>query len=85
MYFKLLETFVLKILFARDEYNISSKNFNPVRLVLISLLVLNVPFSVYLLNKIEVLYTAIEKEYPGAIKDLHEKRVKEKLVEKAKK
>lgn len=70
MYFKLLETFVLKILFSKDEYNITSKNFNPIRFFVISLLVLNVFFTAYLLTRLNRVYVKVEAVCPAAIEEM---------------
>lgn len=74
MYFKLLETFVLKILFNKDEYNITSKNFNPVRFFAISLLVLNVFFTVYLLSRLNHVYVKVDAMCPAAIEEITKKK-----------
>ena len=67
MYFKILEVFVLKILFSKDEYNVTSKNFNPIRFFVISVLVLNVFFTVYLLTRINHVYQKVEMFCPAGI------------------
>lgn len=66
-YFRLLELFVLKILFQKDEYNITSKNFNPIRFFLIISLVLNVFFTIYLLSKISIMYEKVYEMCPKAL------------------
>ena len=40
MYFKILELFILKTLFNKGEYNITSKEFNPIKFFIILLLVI---------------------------------------------
>lgn len=55
MYFKLLEMFLLRIFFNKDEYNITSKNFNLIKIVFVLIatcsFVLN-GFFIYKLNRI---------------------------------
>lgn len=64
MYFRLLETFLLKIIFSKDEYNIASKSFNPVKFVVIMLLVLNVPFTIFLVMKFHKFFLMVQKMCP---------------------
>ena len=52
MYFKILEAFILKALFNRDEYKFNSKSFNPIKFFTILILTLNVPFTIFLIYKI---------------------------------
>ena len=86
MYFRLLETFVLKILFSKDEYNITSKNFNPIRFFVISVLVLNLIFTIYLLTRLNHVYVKIETFCPAAIEEIVKKKPpKEKTVVTTKK
>lgn len=80
MYFKLLETFVLKILFSKDEYNITSKNFNPVRFFAITVLVLNVFFTFYLLSRLNHVYVTLETTCPNAIEEIVKKKQPNKEV-----
>lgn len=74
MYFKLLETFVLKTLFSKDEYNITSKNFNPIRFFAITLLVLNAVFTAYLLFRLNHVYDRVELACPGVIDEIVKKK-----------
>lgn len=74
MYFKLLETFVLKILFSKDEYKISSKHFNPIRFFVIMMLVLNVPFTIYLLSRLNHVYVTVEATCPLVIEKIIAKK-----------
>ena len=67
MYFKILELFILKTLFNKGEYNITSKEFNPIKFFIILLLVANVFFTVYLLYKLSYLYELLAKECPAVI------------------
>lgn len=64
MYLKILEGFLLKILFNRDEYNITSKHFNPVKFIAIMLLVLNVPLTIFLVVKFNKFYLMVEQMCP---------------------
>jgi len=69
MYLKLLETFVLKVLFRKDEYNITSKHFNPIRFFTIMILVLNVFFTIYLVAKLNTIYERVSLICPAALKE----------------
>lgn len=84
MYFKLLETFVLHVLFSRDEYNVRSKNFNPVKVVIMLLLVGNVFFSAYLYGKLAESYTVIETFCPILAREIDKGLTKEQLFQKLK-
>ena len=64
MYFKILEAFLLKTLFSRNEYNITSKDFNPLKIVIVCVLLANVFFSGYLLIKIVRIYKVIQTSCP---------------------
>lgn len=72
--------FILKTLFNKGEYNIKSKNFNPIKFFTILLLVMNVPFSVYLIIKINKIYLLINSECPTLIEN---KILEHKLVTEA--
>lgn len=67
MYFKILELFILKILFAKGEYNITSKNFNPIKILTISFLVCNVFFNIFLLSKLSGLYIRVTNHCPDIL------------------
>lgn len=56
MFFKLLEVFILRILFNKNEYNIKSKEFNPIKLFIILILLFNAIFSIYLIIKVNDFY-----------------------------
>ena len=64
MYFKLLEVFILKTLFNRGEYNITSKEFNPIKFFIILLLVANVFFTAYLMVRLNKVHDIIQKTCP---------------------
>lgn len=83
MYFKLLETFVLKILFSKDEYKISSKNFNPIRFFVIMMLVLNVPFTIYLLSRLNHVYVTVEAKCPAVIEEIIKKKTTKVVLTEA--
>lgn len=68
-FFKLLEKFILPLLFHKDEYNIKSSKFNPLRLIVVIFLVANLFFTFYLLKKITHIHDLIKKECPAFIKN----------------
>lgn len=80
VYFRLLETFVLKILFSKDEYKISSKHFNPIRFFVIMVLVLNVPFTVYLLSRLNHVYVTVERMCPNVIEEITKKKTTQEVT-----
>lgn len=67
-FIKFIEIFILKILFNKDEYKINSKNFNPIRVFTIMILLFNVFFSFYLIFKLNIIYNELNKECPEYIK-----------------
>jgi len=64
MYFRLLEIFILRTLFAKDEYNFTSKAFNPIKLFIILILVGNLIFTIYLLNRLHTIHHIIYERCP---------------------
>ena len=64
MYFKILEAFILKTLFNKGEYNITSKEFNPIKFFTILLLVANVFFTGYLLVQLNKVHGVIQEKCP---------------------
>lgn len=64
-YLKILETFVLTVLMDKTEYNFFHKNFRPIRLFTILILVGNVIFTVYLLSKIDRVHKVIVTKCPA--------------------
>ena len=68
LFFSILEAFVLKTIFNKDEYNFSSKNFNPVKLVVMAVLILNTIILIFFFYKMSNMYTIIEKECPAVLK-----------------
>ena len=67
-FIKFIEIFILKILFNKDEYKITSKNFNPIRVLIITILLFNVFISFYLIFKLNIIYNELNKECPEYIK-----------------
>jgi hypothetical protein len=67
IFFIVLENFILKLFFHKDEYDIKNKNFNPVKAVVMAILITNNILGVYFFTKTLKLYNLIEKECPGAI------------------
>lgn len=77
-YLKLLEVFVLSVLMDKTEYNFTHKNFKPVKLVMIILLMTNVIFTGYLMVVLNRTYNVIEKECPVVFDKITQKEIKEK-------
>ena len=76
MYFKILEIFILKTLFNSGEYNITSKDFKPIKFIIISFLVSNVFFTFFLLSKLSHIHEHIEKNCPSVFTDHINKKIK---------
>ncbi|EKD89665.1 MAG: hypothetical protein ACD_33C00014G0007 [uncultured bacterium] len=74
MFFKFLELFILKNIFSKDEYNFNSKNFKPLKLFTIIFLVLNLFFTIFLLNKFIHIYKVVKTECPRVL-EKEEKKV----------
>ena len=74
MYLKLLEIFILKTLFHKGEYVFSSKDFNPIKVFSILLLVINVIFTIYLLVQFSKIHDIIEKKCPQILVEKPEKK-----------
>lgn len=68
-YFKILEVFILGVLMDKDEYNIFSKSFKPVKVVMVTLLWLNVIFSIYMVRTLIHVRAKIEAECAHIIPD----------------
>lgn len=78
MYFKILEVFILKTLFHKGEYNINSKDFNPIKFFTILLLVANVFFTIYLMTQFSKVHDIIKSTCPQILTEKKEP-VKEEL------
>lgn len=69
-YLKILEKFLTSVLLSKDEYNIRSKHFNPVRLIVTIGLVLNVGVTVVLLGGYVTIYDELQVRCPAVISEL---------------
>lgn len=63
-YLKILQVFVLSILFQKDELNFKSKSFKPVKILLVMLAAANVSLSVYLVKTLYRVHNVIVAECP---------------------
>jgi len=72
-YFKLLEIFLLKLLFKKDEYKINNKNFNPIKVIIITILLLISLIGIKSLVNLNKLYKLVEKECPKIIEKITKK------------
>jgi uncharacterized protein YacL len=63
-YFTALQIFITSILFNKSEFNFKSKNFNPVKIVIIIALLINLWFTLYLLNTLNRVHNKIEQVCP---------------------
>lgn len=70
IYLRLLEKFLTTILFSKNEYNINSKDFNPLRFLVTCFLVFNVGFSVYLMSHMVKVYDKVNAMCPIVIAEI---------------
>jgi hypothetical protein len=63
-YFTVLHMFISSVFFNKDEMSFKSKNFNPLKIVVIAALLVNVWFSFYLLSVLSRAHDRIEQECP---------------------
>lgn len=68
-YIKILEVFILNVLFNKNEYNIFHKNFKPVKVIAILLLVCNVFFTFYLVDVIIKINKNVHEICPDMFKE----------------
>jgi len=67
-FFKFIEIFIFKILFNKDEYKINSKNFNPIKVFTITVLLFNLIFSIFFIIRLNEIYNELKVECPEYIK-----------------
>lgn len=63
-YFKILEVFVLSVLFQKDELNFRHKNFKPLRVLFLMVVALNFVFTGFLIKKLYTAHEAIRDSCP---------------------
>lgn len=73
IYFKFLEKFLTSVLLSKDEYNVNSKHFNPVRIVVTTILVANMGFTFYLVDEIVTIHDLMANTCPVALDHIKEK------------
>ena len=64
-YTKLLLSFILSTVMDKNDYDFFHKNFKPVRVVFILILVLNVPFTIYLIDRLHDTVKELEVSCPN--------------------
>jgi len=84
-YFKLVELFILRTLFNKDEYNYNSKYFNPFKILIIFILLISPIFSIYIYIKLSDVYVIIENYCPNLAKDISKGIKKKDLIENSRK
>lgn len=67
LYLRVLERFLTSVLLSKDEYNISSKHFNPLRLLVTTFLVMNVGLTIFLMSNMVTVYDVLDTTCPGVI------------------
>lgn len=83
MYFRILELFLLRTFFNKDEYNFNSKFFNPLKIVFVIIMVTGFASSIYLYTKLSKVYTVIEIYCPELARRISEGEAKESLISDA--
>ena len=73
-YLKILEVFVLSILMDKTEYNFFHKNFKPLKLVTVIILVGNLFFTGYLVMVLDRTYKKLEKACPQVLVPAKQKK-----------
>lgn len=63
-YISALQMFIVTVLFDKGEFNFKNKNFKPIKVMVIFVLIANVWFSAYLLNSIHRIQKRVEKDCP---------------------
>lgn len=63
-YLRILEVFVLSVLFQKDELNFRHKNFKPLRVLFLLVVLLNFLFTGFLIKKLYVAHEAIRTTCP---------------------
>lgn len=64
VYLKLLETFLLRTIFNDGEYKITSKKFNPLKVIVVTILTSGFVLSIFLLYKINTIYDNVNRHCP---------------------
>lgn len=76
VYLKLLETFLLRTIFSDGEYKINNKKFNPLKIIIVTILTSGFILSIFLLYKINTIYDNVNRHCPQYFTE----REKEKLA-----
>ena len=66
-YIKILEVFLLKTLFSKSEYDIRSKHFSPLKLVVVGFLIVCTIGFFVLFHQVSKAYHVIETQCPGIV------------------
>lgn len=68
MYLRILELFILRTLFNKNEYNFKSKEFNSFKFIIIVILIGNFIFTIYLISSLIRIYHVIEQTCPQILR-----------------
>jgi hypothetical protein len=66
-YIKILLSFILSIVMDKNDFNFGHKDFKPMRVVFWTLLAINVPVTIFLLDVIHDSMVKMEKMCPGVL------------------
>lgn len=80
-FFKVLEIFVLRVLFSKEEYDINSKKFNPLKIISIIVLTLFPIITIYLHSKLSNAYVLITAVCPDITKDINKGKTRIEIIE----
>lgn len=81
LYLKLLEAFLLNSLMKREEYTINHKNFNPLKILLVFTLIINLAFTFHLYVKLSNSYNVIHMVCPNLIVLIYQGKNKQQIYD----
>lgn len=81
LYLKLLEAFLLNSLMKREEYTINHKNFNPLKILLVFTLIINLAFTFHLYVQLSNSYNVIRMVCPNLIVLIDQRKNKQQIYD----
>lgn len=68
-FIRIIIGFIVNSLISPEERSFSSPKFNPLKIMVLSVLLINLFISIHLIRRNAELYEFLEYSYPGAIKE----------------
>jgi hypothetical protein len=84
-FLKLTSTFILRVLFNKDEYNFNSNKFNPLKILVVIMLITFPISTVFFYMKLSQAYVVIEKFCPRLAEEITNGVNKDTLMAKLEK